>query len=146
MAGLDLRAQRAQAAGRTNVVPLGVAGEARPRAVQAEAVAAPAPVVDADGRDDTLAALDELLATQNEGAAPVGPVATRTASVAAPATAPAPPGELRGSAPLSLTQGIKLVNQTHFVAPHAGQSTIWRDSIDHDTGMRTVVPASTPRW
>ena len=44
---------------------------------------------------------------------------------------------------LTLAQGIALVNATYFIAPLAGESTVWREGMDYETGRRTVTPIST---
>ena len=105
--------------------------------------------------DVMLAALDGLLSQEQaetpgaSGAAEPTPSRVSTSAgpaqaTAAPAPSLAPTGSAAKAAAGSMTasQAIDYVNLTHFVAPLSGESTIYREGVDPETGAYSVVPVS----
>jgi hypothetical protein len=93
---------------------------------------------------DVLAGLDELMAMAQQPSPGTGTVAPSVADESPPS--PATPVTSAGAAltgPMSATDGIRKVNDSHFVAPLAGESTIWHEGIDPEVGRHAVVPVST---
>lgn len=94
----------------------------------------------ADNYADMLAELDNLVLTKVADDARHATGADAVAVVTPPPESPtvAP----RITSLQSSAEGVTLVNQTHFTATLAGEMTVWREGLDHETGTRTVTPVS----
>lgn len=93
--------------------------------------------------DDLLAEFDTLgkaLPRENEAAAVLRIVPM--AAPVVPAVAPQP-AQGQVSAFQSPARGVAQVNADHFIAPLAGEMTVWKEGTDNETGRRTTTPIST---
>lgn len=123
----------------------------------------PAPAGDPAGNPEysaMLAELDAMVPQQNAAQAHTdaeedgrsGPGLASVAASPAPgfgttlaaqvATLTAASAAAKASGPVTASQGIDLVNLTHFVATLSGEATIWREGVDAETSEYSVVPVS----
>lgn len=104
---------------------------------------------ESESMDDLLAGLDSLLPPKDQDQADArraamrasmdGAIATGEARRAALAALPAiQPQAPRAPRPADERAAVDWINETHFLAPYAGDMSIWREGTDPDTGRATV--------